>query len=45
MMFRLMFVMMRMTVVAMIWMVQVSVLLIASLAGGGPRRRLPRLRL
>ncbi len=44
-MFRLMFMAVRMTLVAMVWMVQVSMLLIASLAGGAPRGRLPRLRL
>jgi hypothetical protein len=44
-MFRLMFMAVRIMLVAMIWMMQVSVLLVASLAGGGSRARLPRLRL
>jgi hypothetical protein len=44
-MFRLMFMAVRMMLIATVWMVQVSVVLIASLAGGGSPTRLPRLRL
>lgn len=44
-MFRLMFMAVRIMLVVTVWMVQVSMLLIASLTGGASRRRLPRLRL
>ncbi len=45
MMFRLMFLMMRYTLVLTVWMVQVMVVLCAALMAGGRPARMPRLRL